>query len=86
MSKCLEEEAGDHWKKGSSDVFDALHFIIYGDCANNSLMAKRKVGLFSGFTGKSSLVQTIRSRAEEVDNPNMLSVSNRIKRSKCNSL
>jgi hypothetical protein len=55
MTKCLEEKAGDHWEKGSSDVFDALHFIIYGNCAANSLMAKRKVGLFSGFTGKSSL-------------------------------
>jgi hypothetical protein len=67
MTKCLEEEAGDHCEKGSSDVFDALHFIIYGDCATNSLMAKRKVGIFSGFGGKSSLVPTIRSRAEEVD-------------------
>jgi hypothetical protein len=65
----VEEEAGDHWEKGSTDVFDALHFIIYGDCATNSLMAKRKVGLFSGFNEKSSLVQTIRSRAEEVDDP-----------------
>jgi hypothetical protein len=47
MTKCLEEEAGDHWwKKCSSDVFDALHFIIYGDRVTNLLMAKRKVGLF----------------------------------------
>jgi hypothetical protein len=48
--------SGDHWEKGSSDVFDALRFIIYGDCATNPLMAKRKVGLFSGFKEKSSLV------------------------------
>jgi hypothetical protein len=67
MTKCLEEEeAGDHWEKGSSDVLDALHFIIYGDCATNSLMTKRKIGIFSGFTGKSSLVPTIWSGAEEV--------------------
>jgi hypothetical protein len=58
----------------SRRVFDALHFIIYGDCATNSLMAKRKVGLFSGFTGKSSRVQTIRSRAEEVDNPTLYQI------------
>jgi hypothetical protein len=51
----VEEEAGDHWEKGSTDVFDALHFIIYGDCATNSFMAKRKVGLFSGFNEKSLL-------------------------------
>jgi hypothetical protein len=58
-------EAGEkQWEKGSTDVFDALHFIIYGDCATNSMMAKRKVGLFSGFNEKSSLVQTNRSRGD----------------------
>jgi hypothetical protein len=65
MTKCLEEEARDHWEKGSSYVFD---------CATNSLMSKIKVGLFSGFTEKSSLVQTIRSRAEEVDDPTLYQI------------
>jgi hypothetical protein len=74
MTKCLEEEAGDHWEKGSSDVLDALHFIIYGDRVTNLLMAKRKVGLFSGFNEKSSLVQTIWSRAEEVDDPTLYQI------------
>jgi hypothetical protein len=55
MTKCLEEEAGDHWEKGSSDVFDALHFIIYGDSATNSLMAKREVGFFLDSTKNHNL-------------------------------
>jgi hypothetical protein len=57
MTKCLEEEARDHWEKGSSDVFDALHFKIYGDCATNSLMAKIKVCIFLDSPGNHHLYQ-----------------------------
>jgi hypothetical protein len=35
---------------------------------------QKKVGVFSGCTGKSSLVQTIRSSAEEVDNPTLYQI------------
>jgi hypothetical protein len=42
--------------------------------ATNSMMAKRKVGILSGFNEKSSLVQTNRPRAEKVVDPTLYQI------------